>query len=76
MGRANNSFTSYVGHAEETISDDRVTLPEKDLWVAVLTRAALDACKAPPQLDMKLRCNVSHIKIIMIIIEIRHVISF
>ena len=60
MGRANNSFTSYVGHAEETISDDRVTLPEKDLWVAVLTRAALDACKGPPQLDMKLRCNTSH----------------
>ena len=60
MGRANNSFTSYVGHAEETISDDRVTLPEKDLWVAVLTRAALDACKGPPQLDMTLTCNVSH----------------
>ena len=33
MGRAHNSFTSFVGHAEETISDDRVTLPEKDLWV-------------------------------------------
>ena len=60
MGRANNSFTSYVGHAEETIDEEKVTLPEKDLWVAVLTRAALDACKGPPQLDMKLRCNVSH----------------
>ena len=34
MGRAINSFTSYVGHAEETISDDRVDLPEKSLWVA------------------------------------------
>ena len=43
MGRANNSFTSYVGHAEETISDDRVELPEKSLWVAVLCRACLDA---------------------------------
>ena len=35
MGRAANSFTSWVGHAEETISDEKVTLPEKDLWVAV-----------------------------------------
>jgi len=31
MGRAHNSFTSYVGHAEETMADDKVTLPEKDL---------------------------------------------
>ena len=60
MGRANNSFTSYVGHAEETIQEDRVTLPEKDLWVAVLTRAALDACKGPPNLDMSRRANISH----------------
>ena len=60
MGRANNSFTSYVGHAEETMSDDRVTLPEKDLWVAVLCRAVLDACKGPPQLDMTRKANRSH----------------
>ena len=60
MGRANNSFISYMGHAEETISDDKVTLPEKDLWVAVLTRAALDACKGPPRLNMDLRSNVTH----------------
>ena len=60
MGRATNSFTSWVGHAEETIDDKRVTLPEKDLWVAVLCRAVLDACKGPPDLDMKLPCNVSH----------------
>ena len=52
MGRANNSFTSYVGHAEEAISDERVTLPEKDLWVAVLCRAVVDACKGPPDLDL------------------------
>jgi len=49
MGRSVNSFTHWVGHALE-INDDRVTLPEKDLWVAVLTRAALDACKGPPHL--------------------------
>jgi hypothetical protein len=59
MGRATNSFTSYVGHALE-INDDRVTLPEKDLWVAVLCRAALDACKGPPRLNMELRSNVTH----------------
>ena len=60
MGRSNNSFTSWVGHAEETISDHKVTLPEKDLWVAVLCRAVLDACKGPPDLDMRLPTNVSH----------------
>jgi len=60
MGRAHNSFTSYVGHAEETISDEKVTLPEKDLWVAVLCRAVLDACKGPPQLDMSRKANRSH----------------
>ena len=60
MGRANNSFTSYVGHAEETISEGKVTLPEKDLWIAVLARAALDACKGPPMLNMDLKCNRTH----------------
>ena len=60
MGRSTNSFISYVGHAEETISDDKVTLPEKDLWIAVLCRAALDACKSAPRLNMKLRSNVTH----------------
>ena len=60
MGRSNNSFTSYVGHAEETISDEKVTLPEKDLWVAVLCRAVLDACKGPPDLDMTRPANITH----------------
>ena len=60
MGRSVNSFTTFVGHAEETISDDRVTLPEKDLWVAVLCRAVLDACKGPPQLNMTRHANVAH----------------
>ena len=59
MGRANNSFTEWVGHATK-IDGDRVTLPEKDLWVAVLTRAALDACKGPPRLDLTSRANISH----------------
>ena len=59
MGRSVNSFTHWVGHALE-INDDRVTLPEKDLWVAVLSRAALDACKGPPDLNMKVRANITH----------------
>jgi len=44
----------------ETNNEDRITLPEKDLWVAVLTRAVLDACKGPPALDMRRRANKSH----------------
>ena len=59
MGRANNSFTSYVGHALE-INTDKVDLPEKDLWIAVLCRAVLDACKGPPDLDMSRSANITH----------------
>ena len=58
MGRASNSFTDMVSHPQ--LFGDLVSLPEKDLWVAVLTRAVLDACKGPPDLDMNRRCNVSH----------------
>ena len=60
MGRSNNSFRSYVGHAEETIDESTVSIPEKDLWVAVLCRAALDACKGPPNLNKNLACNITH----------------
>ena len=59
MGRATNSFTHWVGQASE-MNGDGVTLPEKDLWVAVLSRAALDACKGPPRLNMDLRSNITH----------------
>ena len=59
MGRASNSFTSYVGHALE-VNFDKVDLPETSLWIAVLCRAVLDACKGPPDLDMSRRANVSH----------------
>ena len=58
MGRANNSFTNWVG--DTSVEGDRVTLPEKDLWVAVLTRAVLDACKGPPDLDMTRTANITH----------------
>ena len=60
MGRSTNSFTSFVGHALEISPADKVTLPEKDLWVAVLCRAVLDACKGPPQLDMTRKANTAH----------------
>ena len=59
MGRSTNSFSSYVGHALE-INADKVDLPEKDLWVAVLCRAVLDACKGPPDLDMTRKANTAH----------------
>tara|TARA_Y100001947_G_scaffold148921_1_gene146573 strand:- start:492 stop:977 length:486 start_codon:yes stop_codon:yes gene_type:complete len=60
MGRSSNSFSSMVGHAAETINEDKVTLPEKDLWIAVLCRAVLDACKGPPELDMSKPTNITH----------------
>ena len=58
MGRSINSFTNWVG--DTSMEGDRVTLPEKDLWVAVLTRAVLDACKGPPDLDMTRTANITH----------------
>ena len=58
MGRSTNSFTAWVGG--NLMEGDRVTLPEKDLWVAVLTRAALDACKGAPRLNLSLSSNVTH----------------
>ena len=57
MGRSVNSFTNWAG--DNSMEGDRVTLPEKELWVAVLTRAALDACKGPPRLNMGLLSNIT-----------------
>jgi hypothetical protein len=59
MGRSSNSFNGWV-RAPEVVDGERVTLPEKDLWVAVLCRAVLDACKGPPALDLTRRANVPH----------------
>ena len=58
MGRSSNSFTGLVG--QSNIIGNRVELPETSLWIAVLTRAVLDACKGPPDLDMTRKTNVSH----------------
>jgi len=59
MGHTSNSFISWVGGRAGEIDEDRVTLPEKELWVAVLSRAALDACKGPPRLNMGLLSNIT-----------------
>ena len=58
MGRSTNSFSAWGG--QRKISGDRVEPPETSLWVAVLTRAVLDAVKGPPHLDMSKRANISH----------------
>jgi hypothetical protein len=58
MGRANNSFSGYVGHAAETHGES-VPLPEQALWIAVLSRAALDAFQGAPNVNFKHRQNVS-----------------
>jgi len=58
MGRSVNSFTGWVG--QSNLPEDRVELPEMSLWVAVLCRAALDACKDPPDLNMRSPSNVTH----------------
>ena len=38
----------------------KIETPEKTLWIAVLCRAALDAVKGAPQLDMTSRANIVH----------------
>ena len=38
----------------------KIETPQKTLWIAVLCRAALDAVKGAPQLDMASRANVVH----------------
>tara|TARA_Y100001951_G_C11133087_1_gene179336 strand:+ start:44 stop:490 length:447 start_codon:yes stop_codon:yes gene_type:complete len=40
--------------------ENTATMPERDLWTAVLTRASLDAFKGPPSLNMGLRSNITH----------------
>lgn len=44
----------------ESTQEDNIAMPERDLWVAVLCRAALDAVRGAPQLDMNRRANIPH----------------
>ena len=44
----------------ESNRGDRTPSPEKDLWVAVLGRALLDAFREPPHLNLKFPINRTH----------------
>jgi len=44
----------------ESTQEDNIAMPERDLWIAVLCRAVLDAVRGAPQLDMNSRANISH----------------
>ena len=44
----------------EPTQEDNIAMPERDLWTAVLCRAALDAVKGAPQLDLNKRSNIPH----------------
>ena len=44
----------------EPTQEDNIAMPERDLWIAVLCRAVLDAVRGAPQLDMSSRANVVH----------------
>jgi len=60
LNGAAESMMNIFHQKSLTDEGDRVTLPEKDLWVAVLCRAVLDACKGPPELDMTRPANITH----------------
>ena len=51
-----------ANHIQKTefSGEDRITSPERDLWVAVLGRALLDAFGEPPKLNLSLRMNATH----------------
>ena len=44
----------------EPTQEDNIAMPERDLWIAVLCRAVLDACRGAPKLDMTSSSNVVH----------------
>ena len=44
----------------ESSRADRIISPERELWVAVLGRALLDAFSEPPNLNLKFRMNKTH----------------
>ena len=51
-----NLFTQKYEEDQE----HKIDTPEKSLWIAVLYRAVVDACKDAPQLDMNSRANIPH----------------
>ena len=52
-------MANYIQKHEPSRAD-RITSPERDLWVAVLGRALLDAFKEPSNLNLNLRMNKTH----------------
>jgi len=53
-------MVNHIQKHEATSRADRITSPERDLWVAVLGRALLDAFGEPPKLNLSLRMNATH----------------
>ena len=52
-------MVNYIQKTESR-SEDNIISPERDLWIAVLGRALLDAFDEPPNLNLKLRMNKTH----------------
>jgi hypothetical protein len=52
-------MASYIQKHEISIGD-KVVSPERDLWVAVLGRALLDAFREAPKLNLTLQVNRNH----------------
>jgi len=52
-------MASYIPKHEISIEDKAVS-PERDLWVAVLGRALLDAFREAPKLNLDLPANKTH----------------
>ena len=52
-------MASYI-QKHEASTGDKVVSPERDLWVAVLGRALLDAFREAPKLNLNLPVNRTH----------------
>ena len=53
-------MANHIQRHAATNRADRVISPEKELWVAVLGRALLDAFREAPNLNLNLRMNRTH----------------
>ena len=52
-------MASYIQKHEASIGD-KIVSPERELWVAVLGRALLDAFREAPKLNLNLHMNKTH----------------
>ena len=52
-------MASYI-QKHEASTGDKVVSPERDLWIAVLGRALLDAFREAPKLNLNLPLNKTH----------------